>query len=121
MVARLPQYNIDNTIRQWGHEIVHLQSGHPELNTNEQVSGCMKRFVRFSLQRFTQADLQARLQEARLSATQEVWAGAFRQSHQFEEVYWRLDNIHDNVEPVIMFSSDVEDGDDDLLLDSDDE
>lgn len=117
-----PQYNIDNTIRQWGHESVRLPPGHPELNAIEQVWGCMKRYVRSSLQRFTRADLQARLEEARLCATQEVWAGAIRQSHHFEEEYWRLDNIHDNVEPVIItFSSDDEDEDDDFLLDSDDE
>ncbi|KAF0301523.1 hypothetical protein FJT64_026213 [Amphibalanus amphitrite] len=38
-----PQFVVDNIIREWGHEVVRLPPGHPELNAIEQVWGCMKR------------------------------------------------------------------------------
>ena len=95
---------------------------HPELNAIEQVWGVMKRHVRSSLHRFTRADLQARLEEARLSATPEVWEGSIRQSRHFEEEYWESDNIRETVEPVIIsLASDDEDEEDDLFLESDDD
>ena len=73
--------------------------------------------VRSSLQRFTRADLQARLEEARLAVTREVWADAIRRSRSFENDYWSSDNIQNSVDPVII---DIEsDGEDDLFLDSD--
>ena len=75
----------------------------------EQVWGHMKRQVCSSLHRFTRADLQARLEEARLCVKPEVWAGAVRRSQSFEEQYWSTDNIHQSVDPVI------------INLDSDDE
>ncbi|MPC59656.1 hypothetical protein E2C01_053680 [Portunus trituberculatus] len=57
----------------------------------------MKQYVRSTLQLFTRADqvLQARLQEAKLNVTKEVWAGAVRRSRSFEEEYWSSDNIHE--------------------------
>lgn len=114
-----PQYKVDNTIREWGHEVVRLPPAHPELNAIEQVWGCMKRHVRSSLQRFTRTDLQARLEEARLCANKEVWTAAVRQSRHFEEEYWKCDNIHESVDPVIInLLSDDDEGDDDLFLES---
>ncbi|XP_076065144.1 uncharacterized protein LOC143039173 [Oratosquilla oratoria] len=104
-----PRYTVDEIIRSWGHEVIRLPPAHPELNAIEQVWGCMKQHVRSTLQRFTRADLQARLQEAKLIATKEVWAGAVRRSRSFEEEYWSSDNIHESVEPVI------------ITMDSDDE
>ena len=71
-----PHYIVDNTIRMRGHEVVRLPPAHPELNTIEQVCWHMKRQVCSSLHRFTRADLQARLEEARLCVTPELWAGA---------------------------------------------
>ena len=38
-----PQYVVDSLIREWGHEVVRLPPGHPELNAIEQVWGCVKR------------------------------------------------------------------------------
>lgn len=77
----------------------------------------MKRHVRSSLQRFTRADLQARIEEAKLNTTREVWEGAVRRSREFEDEYWCTDNIHKHVDPVIInIESDSED---DLFLDSD--
>lgn len=114
-----PQYTVDNLIREWGHEVVRLPPAHPELNAIEQVWGCMKRYVRSSLQRFTRASLRARLEEARQCATTEIWEGAVRRAMKFEEDYWSSDNIHDSVEPVIVtFDCDDED---ELFLDSDDD
>ncbi|XP_076052663.1 uncharacterized protein LOC143032092 [Oratosquilla oratoria] len=104
-----PRYTVDEIIRSWGHEVIRLPPAHPELNPIEQVWGCMKQHVRSTLQRFTRADLQARLQEAKLIATKEVWAGAVRRSRSFEEEHWSSDNIHESVEPVI------------ITMDSDDE
>ncbi|XP_068229080.1 uncharacterized protein [Palaemon carinicauda] len=117
------RYEIDNNIREWGHEVVRLPPAHPELNAIEQVWGFMKRHVRSSLRRFTRSDLQDRLEEARLSVTPEVWAGAVRQSRHFEEEYWESDNIRETVEPVIisLASDDEDDGEDDLFLESDDD
>lgn len=116
-----PQYKIDNTIHEWGHEVVRLPPGHPELNAIEQVWGCMKRHVRSSLRRFTRADLQARLEEAKQLANKDVWLGAVRHSQNFEKGYWRSDNIHEGVEPVIInvASDDESEDDDDVFLDSD--
>lgn len=114
-----PQYTVDNTIRAFGHEVVRLPPAHPELNAIEQVWGCMKRHVRSSLHRFTRADLQARLEEARLCATEQVWEAAVRRCRAFEEEYWLTDNIHEPVEPVIV-SLDSDD-EEELYLDSDDE
>ncbi|XP_064092023.1 uncharacterized protein LOC135205413 [Macrobrachium nipponense] len=71
-----PVYIVDNIIR----EVVRLPPTHPELNAIEQVWGCMKRQVRSSLQRFTRADLFARL-----AVTGETWAGAVRRSRYFED------------------------------------
>ena len=74
--------------------------------------------MRSSVHRFTRADLQARLEEARLCVTPEVWAGAVRRSQSFE-VYWSTDNIHQSVDPVIInLGSDDED---ELFLESDGE
>ena len=113
---------MDNIIREWGHEVVRLPPAHPELNAIEQVWGHMKRQVRSSLRRFTRSDLQARLEETRLSATPEVWAGAVRQSRHFEEEYWELDNIRETyVDPVIINLASDDEDDDDLFLDSDDD
>ncbi|XP_064087409.1 uncharacterized protein LOC135202086 [Macrobrachium nipponense] len=78
-----PQYTVDNIIREWGHEVVRLPPAHPELNAIEQVWACMKRHVCSSLHRFTRADLQARLQEAKLLVTHRVWASAVKQSQEF--------------------------------------
>ena len=104
---------VDSLIREWGHEVVRLPPGHPELNAIEQVWGCLKRHVRSSLQRFTRADLQARLDEAKLLATSAVWAGAVRRSRRFEENYWVTDNVHDSIEPIIITADDDDDDDDD--------
>lgn len=60
-----PQYTVDNVICEWGHEVIRLPPAHPELSAIEQVWGNMKRYVCSSLQRFTRADLQARVEEAR--------------------------------------------------------
>ena len=82
----------------------------------------MKRYVRSSLQRFTWADLQARLEEAKLKATKEVWAGAVRRSRAFEDNYWASDNVHESVDPVVInIESDDEDEDGNLFIDSDSE
>ena len=71
--------------------------------------------MRSSLQRFTRADLQARIEEAKLCATREVWEGAVRRSTAFEDEYWCTDNIHERVNPVIIdMESDLED---DLFVD----
>ena len=103
------QYIVDNTIHVWGHEVVRLPPAHPELKAIEQMWGHMKRQVHSSLHCFTRADLQARLDEARLCVTPELWAGTVRRSQSFEEQYWSTDNIHQSVDPVI------------INLDSDDE
>ena len=109
-----PVYMVDNVIRDW-----RLPPAHPELNAIEQVWGFMKRQVRSSLQRFTRADLYARIEEARIAVTREIWAGAIRRSRSFEEDYWSSDNIHDRVDPVII---DIDsDGEDDLFIDSEDD
>ena len=111
-----PQYVVDCLIREWGHEVIRLPPGHPELNAIEQVWGAMKRHVRSSLQRFTRADLQARLEEAKQLATGEVWAAAVRRAKQFEDAYWQTDNIREPaVEPVIITADD--DDDDDFSFD----
>ena len=114
-----PQYLVDNTIRLWGHEVIRLPPAHPELNAIEQVWGHMKMKVRSSLHRFTRSELQARLEEARLSVTPQVWASAVRRAEHFEKEYWSSDNIKTSVDRVIInIGSDDED---DLYLDTDDE
>lgn len=45
-----------------------------------QVWGYMKHYVRSSLHRFTWADLKARLEEARICATEEMWAAAAKRT-----------------------------------------
>lgn len=116
------KYILDNVIHEWGHEVIRLPPAHPELNAIEQVWGFMKHFVRSSLQRFTRTDLRARLEEAKQCANGDVWAGAVRRCHHFEQEYWKSDNIHDSIVPVIVtIESDDEEGDDDLFLESDDE
>ena len=81
----------------------------------------MKRSVRSSLHRFTRNDLQARIEEARLSVTGEVWAGAVRRSRTFEDEYWKTDNIHERAEPVIVnLDSDIDD-EEDLYLSGDED
>lgn len=112
-----PQYTVDNVIRDWGHEVVRLPPAHPELNAIEQVWGAMKRYVRSTLQRFTRADLQVRLQEAKLCATKEVWAGAVRRARAFEDEYWSSDNIREGVHPVVINIDSDDEGD--LFVDSD--
>lgn len=116
---REKQYTVDNTIRAWGHEVVRLPPAHPELNAIEQVWGCLKRHVRSTLHHFTRADLQSRLEEARLCATPEVWRGAVRRSQAFEDQYWATDNIHERVGPIII--SLESDDENDLFLDSEEE
>ena len=113
------EYTVDNVIREWGHEVVRLPPGHPELNAIEQVWGCMKRYVRSSLQSFTRGSLQAKLEEARLRATQEIWEGSVRRARKFEDEYWLSDNIHEGMDPVIVtFDTDDED---ELYLDNHEE
>ena len=116
-----PQYIVDNTIRQWGHEVVRLPPAHPELNAIEQVWGVMKRHVRSSLHRFTRADLQARLEEARIRATKEVWKAAIQRSKEFERHYWSTDNIREPVGPVIVSFDSDDDEEEDFFLETDDE
>ena len=74
----------------------------------------MKRYIRSSLQRFTRAELQPRLEEAKLSVTCDVWAGALRRSLAFEDSYHSTDNMHDSIDPVSDTDYEV-----DLLLESD--
>ena len=103
----------------WGHEVIRLPPAHPELNEIEQVWGHMKMKVRSSLHRFTRTELQARVEEARLSVTPQVWASAVRRSQNFEKDYWSSDNIKKNVHPIIInINSEDED---ELYLDTDDE
>ena len=102
--------------------MVRLPPGHPELNAIEQVWGVMKRHIRSSLQRFTRADLQARLEEAKQLATGEVWAAAVRRARQFEDAYWRTDNVQEpTVDPVIITADDDEDDEDDFSFDEADD
>ena len=55
-------------------------------------------------------DLQARLEEAKLCGSEEVWAGAVRRSQELEEDYWSTDSIHESVDLVIIsLASDDED------------
>ena len=109
-----PQNLVDNLIREWGHEVVRLPPGHPELSALEQVWGAMKHHVRSSLRRFTRADLQARLDEARRRATPEVWAAAVRRSRAFETEYWTTDNIPAGAKAVINVGDDDDDKEDDV-------
>ena len=83
----------------------------------------MKKYVRSTLRRYTRTDLQERLQEARSRITKEIWEGAIRQSRHFEEGYWKTDNIHETIEPVLinLCSDDEDDGDTELFLESEDE
>ena len=105
-------------IRESGHEVVRLPPAHPELNAIEQVWGCMKKHIRSSLHKFTRADLNYRLEEAKLLATKDVWSGAVRRSRSFEDEYWVSDNIHERIEPV---NIDIEsDEEDEYFLNSDD-
>ena len=114
-----PIYEVDELVRSWGHEVVRLPPYHPELNAIEQIWGHMKHHVRSSLRKFTRADLRARLEEARLRVTREVWEGSVRRSQAFEAQYWATDNVHDPVNTIIInIDSDDED---DIFLDSDDE
>ena len=102
--------------------MIRLPPGHPELNAIEQVWAVMKRHVRSSLQRFTRADLQARLEEAERHATGEAWAAAVRRARRFEDAYWQADNIQElTVEPVVISADDDEEDDDDDFLSEDDE
>ena len=95
-----------------------VKSGHPEINAIEQVWGCMKIHIRSSLQRFTRADLNARLEEVKLPATRDVWAGAVRRSRTFEDEFWSSYNVLETVCPIII---DVESNEeDDFFLNSDD-
>ncbi|KAK8404000.1 hypothetical protein O3P69_000215 [Scylla paramamosain] len=110
-----PRYTVDEIIRSWGHEVIRLPPAHPELTAIKQVWGCMKRHVRSTLQRFTRADLQARLQEAKLIATK-VWAGAVRRSRSFEEEYWSSDSIHEGMEPVTITINIDSDDEDELFV-----
>ena len=114
-----PQYIVDNTIRLWGHEVVRLPPAHPELNAIEQVWAHMKRHVRSSLRHFTRADLKARLEEARLAVTKEVWEGAVRRAQAFEDEYWLTDNVQNSIDPVIV--NIASDDEDELFLESDGE
>ncbi|XP_066958087.1 uncharacterized protein [Macrobrachium rosenbergii] len=97
-----PQYTMDNIIREWGHEVVRLPPAHPELNAIDQVWACMKRHVCSSLHRFTRADLQARLEEAKLLVTHRVWASAVKRSRDFEDGYLSSDNIQEPVGHIII-------------------
>ena len=81
------QFVIENIVREWGHEVLWLPPGHPELNAIEQVWGHMKRHVRSSLRRFTRSDLQARIEEARKLANAEVWSATVTHSQKFEDGY----------------------------------
>ena len=116
-----PQFVVDNIIREWGHEVVRLPPGHPELNAIEQVWGCMKRHVRSSLRRFTRADLQDRLEEARLLVTSEVWAGAVRRPRSFEDGYRTTDNIQESIDRIIITADDDDDDDFSFDQESDDD
>ncbi|XP_066953386.1 uncharacterized protein [Macrobrachium rosenbergii] len=115
------EYKVNNTIREWSHEIVRLPLAHPELNAIEQVWGHMKRYVRSSLQRFTRADLQARLEEERFSVTGDVWAGSVRRSRSFEASYRSTDNMHDSIDPVIISLDSDTDDEVHLLSESDED
>ena len=114
-----PQYIVDNTIRLWGHEVVRLPPAHPELNAIEQVWAHMKRHVRSSLRHFTRADLKARLEEARLAVTKDLWEGAVRRAQAFEDEYWLTDNVQNSIDPVIV--NIASDDEDELFLESDGE
>ena len=110
----VPDYIVDNIIREWGHEVVRLPPGHPELNAIEQVWGVMKRHVRSSLRRFTRADLQARMEEAKQRVDGSTWSAAIRRAEAFEQDYWRTDNVPEAVAPVIIPVGDAsDDGEDD--------
>ena len=54
-------------------------------------------------------------------ANKDVWLAAVRHSQNYEKGYWRSDNIHEPVGPVIInVASDNEsEDDDDVFLDSD--
>ena len=58
----------------------------------------------------------ARLKEAKLCVTNDVWTGAVHRSEEFERDYWSADNIHDTVDPVIISLS-SDDEEEDLILD----
>ena len=79
----------------------------------------MKRYVRSSLRHFTRADLKARLEEARLAVTKQVWEGAVQRSQAFEDSYWLTDNVRDCIDPIVV--NVASDDEDDLFLDSDGE
>lgn len=120
-----PKFVIESIVRDWGHQVLWLPPGHPELNAIEQVWGCMKRHVRSSLRRFTRSDLQARIEEARELATAEVWSAAVTHSEKFEDGYWTADNIHVPIDPIVIninsADDDSGDEDDDVFMDSDEE
>ena len=58
----------------------------------------------------------ARLEEAKLCVTEEVWVGAVRCSEAFEKEYLSTDNIHDSVDPIII-SLASDDKEEALILD----
>ena len=83
----------------------------------------MRLHVRSSLHRFTRADLQAMLKEAKSLANKEIWFSAVEHSNKFEREYWQADNIHEGMDPVIVnIASDAErEDEDDVFLNNDSE
>ena len=85
----------------------------------------MKRHVRSSLRSFTRSDLQTRIEDARKLANAEIWSAAVTHSQNYEDAYWRTDNIHEPIDPIIInitsADDDSEDEDDDVFMDSDEE
>ena len=76
----------------------------------------MKRHVRSSLRRFTRADLQTRMDEAKQRVDGSTWSAAIRRARSFEDQYWHTDNVPEAVAPVIIpvrDDSDASDDDDD--------
>jgi hypothetical protein len=58
------------------------------------------------------------MEEAKQLANKKVWSAAVRHSQNFEAGYWKADNIHKGVDPVVINIASDDDSDD-VFLNSD--
>ncbi|KAG5898160.1 hypothetical protein JTB14_034015 [Gonioctena quinquepunctata] len=114
--AQYGQYKIEAIARKHNIHIVRLPLYHCELNPIEMVWSQVKRYVASHNTDFKHQTVEYLIEEAYRQVTKEQWSNYVNHVEKVEEDMWKVDNLQDDMEPIMV---NLENSDDEFDEDDD--
>lgn len=100
--------------------MVRLPVAHPELNPIELAWSVIKGYVAKHNKKFTLTEVERLTQEAIGKVTPTMWEKFCAHTEKVEEMYWKKDELIEDVEEIMLNVGDDDDSDDEVEPDEDD-